>query len=53
VRRVRELIPKETMSPDRVVGMDQIISEAVTMKFLPAPLTAEQVKELIQIPVTN
>ncbi len=50
VRRVRELIPKETMSPDRIVGMDQIVSEAVSMKFLPAPLTAEQVKELVQIP---
>jgi NitT/TauT family transport system substrate-binding protein len=50
VRRVRELIPKETMSPDRVVGMDQIIAEAVSMKFLPAPLSAEQVKELVQIP---
>ena len=53
VRRVRELIPKETMTPDRVVGMDQVIAEAVTMKFLSAPLTAEQVKELIQIPSAN
>jgi NitT/TauT family transport system substrate-binding protein len=50
VRRVRELIPKETMAPDRVVGMDQIITEAVSMKFIPARLTAEQVKELVQIP---
>ena len=50
VRRVRELIPKETMSPDRVIGMDQIIAEAVSMKFLPAPLSAEQVKELVQVP---
>jgi NitT/TauT family transport system substrate-binding protein len=50
VRRVRELIPKETMAPDQVVGMDQIISEAVSMKFLPGPLTAQQVKELVQIP---
>ena len=50
VRRVRELIPKESMSPDRIVGMDQIISEAVSMKFLPAPLSAQQVKDLVQIP---
>ena len=28
----------------------QIISEAVALKFMPAPLTAEQVKELVQIP---
>jgi NitT/TauT family transport system substrate-binding protein len=50
VIKVRELLPKETMSPDRLVGVDQIMSEAVSMKFLAAPLTAEQVKELVQIP---
>ena len=50
VRRVRQLIPKEAMSPDQVVGIDQIVSEAVSMKFLPGPLTPEQVKELVQIP---
>ncbi len=38
------------MSPDRIVGIDQIVSEAVSMKFLAGPLTAEQVKELVQIP---
>jgi hypothetical protein len=35
---------------DRIVGVDQIIAEAVGMKFLAAPLTPQQVKELIQIP---
>src|SRR3954466_5500895 len=50
VRKVRELVPKETLAPDRIVGVDQIIAEAVGMKFLAAPLTPEQVKELIQIP---
>jgi ABC-type nitrate/sulfonate/bicarbonate transport system substrate-binding protein len=50
VRRVRELIPKEAMNPDGVVGMDQIVAEAVTLKFIPAPLTGAQLKELIQIP---
>ena len=52
VVKVRQLIPKETMDPDRVVGIDQIIAEAVSMKFLTIPLTAEQIKELIQIPGT-
>ncbi len=47
--KVRELLPKESMAPDRVVGIDQIIAEAVSMKFLAAPLTPEQIKELIQI----
>jgi hypothetical protein len=42
--------PKETLAPDRIVGVDQVIAEAVSMKFLAAPPTPEQVKELIQIP---
>ena len=37
VVKVRELMPKETMAPDRVVGIDQIIAEAVSMKFLADP----------------
>jgi NitT/TauT family transport system substrate-binding protein len=50
VRRVRDFIPMETMSPDRIVGMEQIIADAVKFKFIPAALTAEQVKQLVQIP---
>jgi NitT/TauT family transport system substrate-binding protein len=49
VLKVRQLLPKEAMNPDQVVGIDQIISEAVSMKFLAKPLTPEQIKELIQI----
>ena len=50
VLRVRELIPKESLAPDRVEGIDQIMADAVAGKFISAPLTAEQVKELVQIP---
>jgi NitT/TauT family transport system substrate-binding protein len=50
VDKVRELVPKETLVPDRIVGVDQIIVEAMNSKFLTAPLKPEQVKELIQIP---
>src|SRR6478736_10056012 len=39
VSKVRELVPKETLAPDRIVGVDQIIAEAVGMKFMAAPLT--------------
>src|SRR5499426_4163999 len=49
-QRVPKLFPKETLTPDKVVGIDQIMAEAVATKFLPAPLTAQQVAELIQIP---
>jgi NitT/TauT family transport system substrate-binding protein len=50
VSKARELVPKESLVPDRIVGVDQIIAEAVNMKFLAAPLTSEQVREMIQIP---
>jgi NitT/TauT family transport system substrate-binding protein len=50
VQRVREFIPKDTMAPGRVVGLDEIIADAVKLKFLTAPLTPAQIKEFIQIP---
>jgi NitT/TauT family transport system substrate-binding protein len=50
VSKARELVPKESLVPDRIVGVDQIIAEAVNMKFLAAPLTSEQDREMIQIP---
>ena len=50
LRRCAPCIPKETLAPDRLVGVDQIMAEAVSRKFMAAPLTAEQVKELVQIP---
>ena len=49
-KRVPELFPKETLVPDQLVGVDQIMAEAVATKFIPAPLTAQQLSELIQIP---
>ena len=43
-------MPKAVMSPDRVSGLDAIMADAVTFKTLAAPLTKEQLAELIQIP---
>ena len=50
VRSVRDFIPKETMAPDRIVGMDQIVADAVKLKFVATTLTPAQVEELVQIP---
>jgi NitT/TauT family transport system substrate-binding protein len=50
LQQVRGFIPKETMSPDRIAGLDAIVADAMNNKFLAAPLTPEQVKDLIQIP---
>jgi len=50
VQQVRAFIPKDSMSPDRIAGLDSIVADAIKNKFLSAPLTAEQIKELVQIP---
>jgi NitT/TauT family transport system substrate-binding protein len=33
----------------QISGLDAIMADAVTYKFIPVPLTAEQVKTLIQL----
>jgi NitT/TauT family transport system substrate-binding protein len=42
--------PKEALSPDRLSDLDQVMADAVEMKFLDAPLTKAQLTELFQIP---
>jgi NitT/TauT family transport system substrate-binding protein len=49
VKRVREFIPKDSMAPDRVVGIDQIIADATKQKFIVVPLTREQAEEFVKI----
>ena len=53
VRKVRDFIPKESMAPGQVAGMDQLMADAVRLKFIPSPFTDAQVKELVQIPATQ
>src|SRR5712671_7502306 len=48
VRRVRELMPKDSMATDTIVGIDQIMAESLQNKFLTAPLTKEQVADLVR-----
>jgi NitT/TauT family transport system substrate-binding protein len=50
VQQVREFIPKDTMAPERVVGLDQIVADAVKLKFIADPLTPVQLKDFVQIP---
>jgi len=50
-RRTRDdFFPKASIDPDKVVGLDSIVQDAVALKFTAAPLTKEQLTELIQIP---
>ena len=50
-RRTRDgFFPKEALNPDRIVCLDTIVRDAVELKYTAAPLTREQLAELIQIP---
>jgi NitT/TauT family transport system substrate-binding protein len=50
-KRTRDgFFPKESINPDRVVGLDTIVNDAVALKYTATPLTKEQLTELIQIP---
>jgi len=42
--------PKEALDPDKIVGLDEIVPNAVTLKYTAKPLTKDQLDELIQIP---
>jgi NitT/TauT family transport system substrate-binding protein len=49
-KRVRdEFFPKSLIWPDEIKGLDALMAEAISLKFIPAPLTKEQLAELIQI----
>src|SRR5438067_819237 len=50
-RRTRDdFFPRAAVDPDRIVGLDTIVPDAVALKFTAAPLTKEQLAELIQLP---
>jgi NitT/TauT family transport system substrate-binding protein len=50
-KRVRdEFFPKSLVNPDQIHGLETLVPEAVNLKFIPAPLTREQIADLIQIP---
>lgn len=51
VTKVRTLLPKATMNPDEVVGIEQIIKEALEGKFITSALSVDQVKAMIDIPM--
>jgi len=47
-RRTRdEFIKKEDLNPDRVEGLELLMKDAIAFKFLSAPLSAEQLRELV------
>jgi NitT/TauT family transport system substrate-binding protein len=51
-RRVRDqFFPRSIMEPDAIKGLATLMPEAVTLKFIDKPLSAEQTAELFQVPL--
>ena len=49
-RRVREeFFPRALVEPDAIKGLDSLMVDAVALKFISAPLSKEQVAELVQL----
>jgi len=49
-KRVRdEFFPKSLLQLDEIKGLDDLLKDAVTLKYTPKPLTKEQVADMIQI----
>jgi NitT/TauT family transport system substrate-binding protein len=50
-KRTRDgFFPKSAVDPDKVIGLDMIVRDAVELKYTAALLTREQIAELVQIP---
>jgi len=49
-RTLREFIPKESLQTEQVHGLDEAMQDAARFKYLTAPLSSQQLSELIQIP---
>lgn len=50
-KRTRDdFFPPPAIEPDKIVGLDMIVKDAVALKFTAAELTREQLADLIQIP---
>ena len=45
-----EYFPRAKIDPSHVSGIEEMMRDAIAFKFLAAPLTQDQLKELIQIP---
>ena len=46
-----EFFAKSALDPDTVKGMDALMVEGVNFKYLAKPLTAEELREFVQVPL--
>jgi NitT/TauT family transport system substrate-binding protein len=51
-KRMRdEFFSKAAVDPDTVKGLDGLLAEAVNFKYIAKPLTADELKEFVQVPL--
>ncbi len=49
-KRVRnEFFPKTLVMPDEIKGLELVMAEAVELKFIPGPLSKDQLAQMVQI----
>jgi NitT/TauT family transport system substrate-binding protein len=49
-RALQEFLPAAAVDPDRISGVEEVMADAISFKFIAAPLSKDQLAELIQIP---
>jgi NitT/TauT family transport system substrate-binding protein len=50
VKRLREeFFPNQAIWSDKVTGLDSLMADAVRFKFIAAPLSKDQIAQMIQI----
>jgi NitT/TauT family transport system substrate-binding protein len=49
-RALQEFLPAAAVDPDRISGLEEVMADALSFKFIAAPLSKDQLAELIQIP---
>ena len=49
-RQAPDFITKNSIDPIRIVGLEDMMADAVKFKYIPAPLTREQLAVLVQVP---
>ena len=49
-RALQEFLPRAAVDPDRISGLDEVMADAITFKFIAAPLSKGDLAELIQVP---
>ncbi len=49
-RQAPDFITKDSLDPIRIVGLEDMMVDAVKFKYIPAPLSQEQLAQLVQIP---